>query len=164
MTVCTYDERRDIAIAGNPEEAVYHAAEKWMQAAARAIKDHQVLPTAALSGGSTPKAIYRLLKEKKEALDWSKVRLHFSDERCVPLDSSESNYHMAWEAGFKHLIDPSQIFPVLGAADNPERAALDYAAILPAFDLIMLGMGEDGHVASLFPHTCSTSRRQISCC
>lgn len=110
--------------------------------------------TCALSGGSTPKVIYKALSTQKEALDWSKVDLYFSDERCVPLDSPESNYHSAWESGFKELVKPDQIHPMYSGGD-PQEAAAAYDKLISGkvFDLVMLGMGEDGHIASLFPFT-----------
>ena len=114
----------------------------------------------ALAGGSTPKAAYEILHgpEFREALDWSLVRFFFGDERCVPPDDDDSNYKMAKEA----LLDPLQIRPhavfrMRGEIDAPE-AARAYAQILrdelgiePVLDLVMLGMGPDGHTASLFP-------------
>ncbi len=120
----------------------------------------------ALAGGSTPQASYTLLQttERRAALDWSLVRFFFGDERCVPPDDRESNYKAAKET----LLDPLQIRPhavfrMLGEAE-PEKAAQSYVETLkqelgaePIFDLVLLGMGPDGHTASLFPGTDPTT-------
>jgi len=114
----------------------------------------------ALAGGSTPKAAYALLAAPpmRDALDWTHVRFFFGDERCVPPSDDQSNYKMAREALLAPLgVEPGHIFRMRGE-DEPQAAARDYAAILrrelgaqPVFDLVMLGMGPDGHTASLFP-------------
>lgn len=114
----------------------------------------------ALAGGSTPKDAYALLAlpPLRAALDWSRVRFFFGDERCVPPDDDQSNYKMAREALFEPLgISAERIFRMRGE-DEPSAAARAYADILktdlgpnPVFDLILLGMGPDGHTASLFP-------------
>jgi len=116
----------------------------------------------ALAGGSTPKAAYALLAsaEYRERVDWTHVRFYFSDERCVPPDDAESNYRMAREAMLAPLEIPDDRVSRMHGEDAPERAAANYAAILrelggevPVLDLVMLGMGPDGHTASLFPGT-----------
>jgi len=114
----------------------------------------------ALAGGSTPKTAYALLAATplREGVDWSKVRFFFGDERCVGPDDPQSNYKMAYEALLGPLRIPAeQIFRMRGE-DEPANAARDYAALLrsqlgakPVLDLMMLGMGPDGHTASLFP-------------
>jgi 6-phosphogluconolactonase len=113
----------------------------------------------ALSGGSTPKAVYALLATAaRDALAWSRVRFFFGDERCVPPDDPESNYKTAEDGLLRPLgIDPAHVFRMRGE-DDPAAAARAYADLLrdelgaePAFDLVLLGMGPDGHTASLFP-------------
>ena len=118
----------------------------------------------ALSGGGTPRPIYARLAAADYAsrIDWLKVHIFFSDERCVPPDDAASNYHMARETLFDHVpLPPGNIHRVRGK-DDPAQAALAYEQDLqelfhtssaPAFDLICLGMGDDGHAASLFPGT-----------
>ncbi len=118
----------------------------------------------ALSGGSTPKAIFDILAENyKHKIDWSKIFLFWGDERCVPPDDDESNYKMTKE----HLLDKvpipqKNIFRVLGELSS-EEATEDYIGTLthnlpctndqtPIFDLLILGMGDDGHTASIFPY------------
>jgi 6-phosphogluconolactonase len=118
----------------------------------------------ALAGGSTPKAAYRLLAAAplRGEIDWSKVRFFFGDERCVPPGDDQSNYKMAHDNLLAPLgIAAAAIFRIEGERE-PQAAAAAYAGILrrelepgdggaPSFDLIMLGMGPDGHTASLFP-------------
>ena len=117
--------------------------------------------TVALAGGSTPKGLYNLLATKA-ALPWDKMYFFFGDERHVPPDNPESNYRMAREALLSKVPIPAQnIFRV--PAENPDaaQAAQTYedtlrrffppAEAFPRFDLILLGMGPDGHTASLFP-------------
>jgi 6-phosphogluconolactonase len=124
----------------------------------------------ALSGGSTPKGLYRRLAQER-SLPWDRVHLFFGDERHVPPDHPDSNYRMAKEA----LIDPllaEGLFPAgnvhrVEAELSAEQAASRYEAALravfgnevPVFDLILLGMGPDGHTASLFPHTAGLEER-----
>ncbi|MEL6672782.1 MAG: 6-phosphogluconolactonase [Bacteroidota bacterium] len=117
----------------------------------------------ALSGGSTPKILFDLLAaEYPEEIDWSKVHIWWGDERCVPPDHEESNYRMTRERLLdKVAIQSAHIHRVLGENDPQEEAARYAAEIMnhvpqvegaPRFDLVMLGMGSDGHTASIFPH------------
>lgn len=148
-----YDERRRIVIPGDAEKTLLFALDEWLLLARKAIQERGVF-NCALSGGSTPKKLYEMLKEKKQALDWTKARLYFSDERVVPLDHPDSNFHMAWEAGFNKLVSRSQIFPMVSSLDaNADAKAYNGLIENVVFDLIMLGMGDDGHTASLFPRT-----------
>jgi 6-phosphogluconolactonase len=113
-----------------------------------------------LAGGSTPKATYALLAAPplRTAHDWTKVRFFFGDERCEPPGDDQSNFKMANETLLAPLaIAEDAIFRMRGE-DEPQAAAHEYAAVLcrelgaePVFDLILLGMGPDGHTASLFP-------------
>lgn len=119
--------------------------------------------TIALSGGSTPKLLFKILAEEyADSIPWQKVHFFWGDERCVPPTHEESNYKMTKEFLFDHIgIDPNNIHRVYGESD-PEEEAKRYSAListichsrqgLPAFDLIILGMGDDGHTASIFPH------------
>lgn len=114
----------------------------------------------SLAGGTTPKAAYELLAQepRKSAVDWRYVHIYFGDERCVPPDNDESNYKMARETFLSRVPIPEQNVHRIQGEDDPLTAARDYAQLLvqtmgdmPRFDLIMLGMGPDGHTASLFP-------------
>ncbi|MBU6445770.1 MAG: 6-phosphogluconolactonase [Verrucomicrobia bacterium] len=126
-----------------------------MHSAERAIQKRGRF-AVALSGGSTPKAIYERLSTQK--LDWSKIWLFWSDERAVPPDHPDSNYRMAMEFFKRVPIPPSQIFRMI-AESEIEKNALNYEETIrhvlknQLFDLVMLGIGEDGHTASLFPNT-----------
>lgn len=115
----------------------------------------------ALSGGSTPKAIFEYLSQHKQNFAWEYLQLFWGDERCVPPDHPDSNYNMAKKSLLDHVtIPPGNIFRIKGEFD-PGDEALRYAEIvksrlttennLPRFDMVMLGMGDDGHTASLFP-------------
>lgn len=118
----------------------------------------------ALSGGSTPKLLYHALVEKYyDAVDWSKVDFFWSDERTVPIEHADSNMGMAIEHLLKPLdIDPSQLHlleteqPPAIAAELYEKDIQNTVPLfkgIPLFDIILLGMGDDGHTASLFPQT-----------
>ncbi|HEY6308329.1 MAG TPA: 6-phosphogluconolactonase [Candidatus Angelobacter sp.] len=119
----------------------------------------------ALAGGNTPRGVYSLLaEEKKDSLQWEKIYIFFGDERCVPPDHPDSNYRMAYESLLSKVpISPENVFRV-HAELPPEVAAAEYDRQLraffrladhawPAYDLILLGIGEEGHTASLFPGT-----------
>jgi len=116
----------------------------------------------ALSGGNTPRTAYQLLAQapRRDALNWDEVCVYFGDERCVPPENAESNYRMASEAFLDAVpIPPGNVHRIKGEID-PGHAANQYASILradledpPRFDLVLLGLGPDGHTASLFPGT-----------
>jgi 6-phosphogluconolactonase len=116
----------------------------------------------ALSGGNTPRAAYELLAsdELRDELSWSDVFIYFGDERCVPAGDELSNYRMAQRAFLDDVRIPhGNVHRIRGEAD-PGQAANEYASILradmgdtPQFDLVLLGLGPDGHTASLFPGT-----------
>lgn len=119
--------------------------------------------TISLSGGSTPKRIYELLAESgsRRGIDWETIHLYWGDERGVPHDHEDSNYKMVKEALLDHIdIPENQVFPV-PHPQQPENAAKVYDLQLQTefgsegntFDLSLLGMGDDGHTASIFPHT-----------
>jgi len=159
--IFSFDERRDLFISLDLSESIAFAAEHFLKAAQKAI-DAKGFFAAALSGGGTPKAIFKKITETplKDTIEWSKVHLYWSDERCVLPSDDESNYKMAMQAGFERLPLPaSQIFRMEGELD-PEEAARRYEILLEklysqngGFDYLMLGIGEDGHTASLFPLT-----------
>ncbi|CAI5715128.1 unnamed protein product [Peronospora effusa] len=115
--------------------------------------------TVALSGGSLPKILKKGLQAIKDEVDFSKWFVYFADERCVSLDHNDSNYKACKEALFDFISIPeSQIFSI-DASLTPKSMAVDYTKKLaevwgndlPRFDLILLGMGPDGHTCSLFP-------------
>ncbi len=116
----------------------------------------------ALSGGTTPKTLYEYIAaEYSNTVDWEKVYFWWGDERCVPPNSNESNYRMAKESILDKLkISPGNIIRIKGE-NNPENEAENYSTAmknklpaknsLPVFDIILLGLGEDGHTVSIFP-------------
>ena len=129
--------------------------------------------SVALSGGSTPRDLYTLLAtpEFAKQVTWAQVHFFWGDERAVAPEDNASNYRMAYETLLAHVpVPPANVHRML-AEKEPEQAALDYAqtlqdffrpapGTLPRFDLILLGLGENGHTASLFPHT-QVLRNQI---
>src|ERR1700739_1702561 len=141
--------------------ALFHAAaEEFAEQSQKAIRSRGRF-TVSLSGGSTPKALYSLLSTKL-TLPWDRVFFFFGDERHVPPDDPESNYRMAREALLAKAPIPAQnVFRVPAENPNAAQAAQAYektlrqffspATTFPRFDLILLGMGPDGHTASLFP-------------
>ena len=148
-----FDARRNLFIG---DDAIAFAVEHWIHSAKRAILQKGRF-AVALSGGSTPKAIYaEVIKEK--GIDWSKVWLFWSDERAVKPDHPDSNYKMAMEFFSQIPIPPQQIFR-MKAETEIEKHAKEYEELITRhldahlFDLVMLGIGEDGHTASLFPNT-----------
>ena len=137
-------------------DAVSRAAAEELASVARAAKG---TVHVALSGGSTPKRMFDVLAQQgRAALPWERIELWWGDERCVPPDHPDSNYGTAK----KHLIEPLGLDQArvhrIEAERDPAAAAADYARALvaalgtpPVFDLVLLGMGPDGHTASLFP-------------
>ena len=150
-------------IFDTPADLFQGAAEEFSRRAAGAIKDHGRF-CVALSGGSTPKNLFGLLaSEKFSALPWKQIFLFWGDERYVPADAPESNYHMTKEALLsKAPIPVENIFRVKTEKSPADVAATDYAQTLktffnlkagelPRFDLTLNGVGTEGHTASLFP-------------
>jgi 6-phosphogluconolactonase len=156
----SFDERRDFIVPGDAKETVIFAVEQLIAIANESIAARGLF-TIALSGGSTPKAIFELLAQKPyyTQIPWEKVLIFWSDERSVPPDHPDSNYHMAMHAGLNTLPIPKKNIFRMPADQDIEEQAKTYEdciiARLPSgnFDLVMLGMGEDGHTASLFPKT-----------
>jgi len=140
------------------------AAKRWVVLAAEAITARSEFHVA-LSGGATPKRLYERLAAAPfvREIDWSCVHIYFTDERCVLPDHPDSNFHMASEALLRHvLIPPGQIHRIGVSLATIRQDAAAYAELLrkhlrkskegvPQFDLVLLGLGPDGHVASLFP-------------
>lgn len=134
-----------------PSESLAREAAAWM---ARSLQDALAArPRAslALSGGGTPGPAYQALAEAK--LPWERVDIFFVDERFVPPDHADSNYLMVEDTLLKPLRLPSsQVFRMQGEREDRDAAARDYEATLPpVLDVVLLGMGPDGHTASLFP-------------
>jgi 6-phosphogluconolactonase len=140
------------------------AAEVVAAAAARAIGERGSF-SLALSGGSTPRGLYRLLAEEpsfRDGIDWPRLQIFWGDERCVAPDHPDSNYKMALEALISRVPIPAANVHRIHAEDpDPDKAARDYEATLrrvlnepaamPRLDLVLLGLGPEAHTASLFP-------------
>lgn len=137
------------------------AAQLFIQTAREAIEKNGRF-TVALTGGSSPVELYKLLATAyRDAVQWEKVFVFWGDERWVPLTDDRSNARMAFETFLNHVpIPKGQIFPMWADHKSPAEFAAEYEEILrsqlqPAgrFDLVLLGMGADGHTASWFPNT-----------
>ena len=160
-----------IAIYPDTETLSQEAARYIVRVAQESITAHKRF-TIALSGGSTPKKLYGLLAEEpyRSQINWEQVDIFWSDERCVPPDDAESNFLMAQQVLLSKIpIPANQIHRM--PADQADRDASSYAYTLemqqtigtdgvPSFDLIQLGMGPEGHTASLFPHQPSLHEQQ----
>jgi 6-phosphogluconolactonase len=139
------------------------AAQQIVASARAAVAAHERF-TIALSGGSSPRAVYERLAEPalSAQMPWDRTYVFWSDDRAVPLDHPDSNYRMACEALLSHVPIPrEQIKPMLSQVEDLASAAQHYSRVIqalvpgspPCFDLVLLGMGPDGHTASLFPHS-----------
>jgi len=130
-----------------PAEAARLAAGRLVALAAESIGARGVF-RVALAGGSTPRTLYEMLREAP--LDWSRVEFYWSDERCVPADDGRRNENMA-RAALLDVVGAPHVFP-MATADPADASARRYEALLPErLDLVLLGIGADGHTASLFP-------------
>ncbi len=122
--------------------------------------------SCALAGGRTPRDVYSSLVKVSRAADfnWGNIDFYFGDERAVPADDPRSNWHMAQESLFESLSIPDQhIFRIHGETESLSEAAAVYAEILPAqLDILILGIGTDGHTASLFPGDSLCSEMNIA--
>lgn len=152
----------EIRVYSTPETLVQETAHQVMQLAREAVNERGRF-VAALSGGTTPKGLFQQLTEEpyQSLIPWDKTFLFFVDERHVPLTDETSNYRMAREYLLsKAPIPPLNIFPMTDGSQSVERAASSYeikmgkffgTSLAPRFDLSLMGMGDDGHTASLFP-------------
>ena len=154
----------------NPETLAAGAAEYICALAKECIADHGQF-TLVLSGGSTPEHIFRqLVNESLEhRLDWPKVAIFWGDERCVPPDHKQSNYRMARQTLFDHVPIPSANIHRMACEGDPAAGADTYEGLLrrefpgqpwPQFDLVLLGLGDDGHTASIFPGTAILAEKE----
>ncbi|MEP6921019.1 MAG: 6-phosphogluconolactonase [bacterium] len=151
----------EIIVFNTPDELAQAAAEQFATAAEEAIANHGRF-RVALSGGNTPKQVYSLLGSGifDERVRWSQVDLFFGDERCVLPEDPQSNYRMVRETLVSQVPIPQKNVHRIQGELTPAKAAALYDSELkkifagsswPRFDLVFLGLGEDGHTASLFP-------------
>jgi 6-phosphogluconolactonase len=160
----------EIRVLKDADELFEAAAAEFAAHASEAVRSRGRF-TVALSGGSTPKRLYSLLATKP-AIPWDKIGFFWGDERHVPPDHADSNYRMANEALLSKVsVRPENIFRIHAEEKNAEAAARQYEQTLqeffrllpgqfPGFDLILLGLGPDGHCASLFPDTSALNERR----
>lgn len=149
-------------------EAVAAETAEWIAAAVQQAVDAHGIARIAISGGSTPKRTFELLADAshpyRQRIDWPRLMLFWVDERCVPPSDPDSNYHMTREALLQKVPLPQENIVRIEGELPPEEAAARYesalrnrfrleGAELPRFDLIALGLGDNGHTASLFPHS-----------
>jgi 6-phosphogluconolactonase len=158
---------REIRILADGAAIARRAAQEFVQAAADAVRTRGSF-NVALAGGSTPKALYSLLVNDpalRSQVPWDKMHLFFGDERHVPPDHPDSNFRMATETMIsKAPVEPEQVTRIKGEYPDAGQAALEYEKALreyfklkdgeyPRFDLVLVGMGNEGHTLSLFPGT-----------
>jgi 6-phosphogluconolactonase len=164
----TESPNREIKVVPDAMAVAAEAAERVSAAAEHAIAERGRF-SIALSGGSTPKALYALLAAEpyRSRIDWSKVHILFGDERAVPPDHKDSNFKMADEALLsKAPIPKAQVYRMKGElGDKADQAAKEYGLMLKAefpdgLDVVLLGMGGDGHTASIFPGTKAVSEKE----
>ncbi|MBW2646472.1 MAG: 6-phosphogluconolactonase [Deltaproteobacteria bacterium] len=161
---------KEVLVFADYAQMAAFAVEKWGEIAADAIKRKDWL-AAALSGGRTPVGFYQKLSQYKKNIAWDKTHIFLADERFVPFDNEASNYRLIEENLLSRVDIPMEnVHPVSTQEATAELAANSYekhvrdffklgASESPAFDLIMLGIGEDGHTASLFPETLSLTEK-----
>ena len=156
----------NIHIFDDADSLLNSLGDHWQKIARESIADHDGFHVA-LAGGATPRDFYKHLiqDDAKSAVVWNKVHIYFGDERCVPQDHVDSNFQMANDTLFSKVdIPSSQIHAMVDPSLSPEQNAARYASLLdqqllkdvngtPVFDLVLLGLGGDGHTASLFPNT-----------
>lgn len=165
-----------IFIFPDAEQTAVAAATAWIDLAKKTIAERGSFHVA-LSGGSTPKRLYQLIASAKDGdtLNWQRIHIYFGDERCVPPDHPDSNFGMASEALLSHVNCPSANVHRVAGELGPERAAESYATELHTylpqdennqsrFDLVLLGIGDDGHTASLFPGTAALDEQTRDTC
>jgi len=151
-----------IIVHSSKDALAVAAAELFVETARAAIAKNGRF-TVSLTGGSTPEQLYKLLAtpDYRDQVEWGKVWVFWGDERWVPLDDAKSNARMSHETLLDHVDIPrNQIFHMYQDGVSPEAYAATYESHLRqvlgeegAFDLVLLGMGDDGHTASLFPGT-----------
>jgi 6-phosphogluconolactonase len=155
--------KREIIVCQSIDDLAQQAAAEFVRLAQLSLREKSRFGVA-LSGGSTPQALYSLLAmpEFSGQISWPQVHLFWGDERCVPPDHAESNYRMVREALLAKIQIPPENVHRMAGEKEPRIAAAEYEEELkeffqlapgsfPRFDLILLGLGEDGHTASLFP-------------
>ncbi|HZI18436.1 MAG TPA: 6-phosphogluconolactonase [Pyrinomonadaceae bacterium] len=161
----------DIRVFDDAEAVARAAAERFAELAAESVAARGAF-SVALAGGTTPRRVYELLagEEWRGRVAWEKVHVFFGDERCVPADHADSNYRMANEALLSRVPVPIEnVHRIEGRGDAAANASRYEDELrghfaeqgAPRFDLLMLGMGDDGHTLSLFPHTAALAETSL---
>jgi 6-phosphogluconolactonase len=164
------ERQSNLFVFETPEQLALAAAERFVKYAGE-FRGATERFRVALAGGNTPRRVYELLATGgfRDRVDWSQVHLFFGDERCVPPEHPDSNYSMVYEALILKVPIPAKNVHRIIGEGNAKENALGYENELraffaglawPDFDLVLLGMGEDGHTASLFPS--SAALKEIS--
>ncbi|MEE8190294.1 MAG: 6-phosphogluconolactonase [Candidatus Scalindua sediminis] len=153
---------KKIHVYPNKEKLVAATAERVINLIGQAIQENG-LCNIALAGGNTPREVYSMLAANsyRDRVDWNGLHLFWGDERMVPPEHQDSNFRMVQQTLLEHIKIPDGNAHRIRGEITPEKAAAEYAELLhdhfredsPHFDLILLGIGEDGHTASLFPDT-----------
>ena len=154
--------RTDVHVFDTPAAAIAAAAAAVGAHASAAIEERSSF-TIALTGGGMARDLYPLLAgDARNLVDWSRTHVWWGDERAVPADHPESNHKLAWDLLLSRVTIARDNVHRMPADDpDPERAAREYEAILPArFDLVLLGLGPDGHICSLFPGHAAVRERE----
>jgi 6-phosphogluconolactonase len=167
MIGASVEREREVRILPDGAAIAKRAAQEFVQTATSAVSEKGSF-TVALAGGSTPKALYNLLVNDaalRSQIPWDKAHFFFGDERSVPPDDADSNFRMASEAMLsKAALKPEQVSRIKGEYKDTEKAVQEYeqalrshfklaSGQLPRLDLVLLGMGNEGHTLSLFPGT-----------
>jgi 6-phosphogluconolactonase len=162
--------RGTLIICPDAESVSREAAQRFVTAASEKLSDRRATFSVALAGGSTPRRLYELLAGSpfRAKIPWARVHFFWGDERMVPYDHAESNFRLAHEALLKHVPVPRETLHAIPTNLPADQAALAYEQALrahfgrwglPRFDLILLGIGTDGHTASLFPGSAALAEK-----
>ncbi|MBS0654524.1 MAG: 6-phosphogluconolactonase [Verrucomicrobia bacterium] len=155
---------RKLCLFETEQEAIAFCTSHFLQEAKKALLERGTF-AVALSGGSTPKKFFQALSDAKETLDWSNIVLFWSDERAVAPDHPDSNFGMAMHYLGKKPFNEAKMFRMEAERTDADAAAREYERLIHErcpegrFDIVYLGVGEDGHTASLFPHTSALTVR-----
>jgi 6-phosphogluconolactonase len=167
MKHVTVDDRRQAFVAKTEEEAYEFCVQSFIEEAKKAIAARASF-SVALSGGQTPARMYELLTEPSSALlvNWPLLDVFWGDERCVPPTDPESNYGQAMQYFGRDPLNQAKIHRIKADSEEREKAAREYEKLVlkscssGRLDMILLGIGEDGHTASLFPKTAALKEEQ----
>ena len=162
---------RGTLVISPDREGLSREAARRLLGAVKETREQPVAFRIALAGGSTPRRLYEILttEEFRSRIPWKHIHLFWGDERMVPRDHPQSNFRMVYESLLKHVPLPSQNIHPVQSQSSPEEAAASYEKELrehfgrlgtPSFNLILLGLGADGHTASLFPGAVALAQKQ----